>query len=598
MKPKKKKKEFNDLLIPVIAILLILPFVTRLLVYESGFDRYTWFPEQDLLSDFFSYYKSYGLVLTAVVSGIILAVYFVLYRTRIKNMKLFIPLGIYSLIIVASTLFSVDVHTSVVGGMAHFESTFVLIGYVIIAAYTYQMVQSEEDFKNLLKVLVFSVMILGFLGVLQMSGKDVFGFNWFQKLIIPRDYWADYVGNIKNHLSTNAVSLTLFNPNYASVYVSMLIPIFMVRLLSEEKKKIKVIYGVLLGILFLIQFKTYSRTGFLSLLVSFAFMAYFYRSRLKHMIAGCLSGFALLAVLFLLVDAFSSFRFITKLGDTIKSFNRVENEKPLEAIYTDTDFVVINYKGEKLQITFAESIAANSPQFKNAAGEELGGNYNPDTGKLAVTPFQDMKFTGDIREGQELLTVRIDNYDWIFGYNKEQGYYYINDFGKTEKLVSVPAFGFENYGHIASGRGYIWSRSIPLLLKNPLIGTGPDTFPIVFPQGDHVGKANYCKTPYTIIERPHNMYLMIGIQTGILSLILFLVFYFIYFLQSLRIYSRIKSGGYTWQLGLGCLLATISYMISGLFNDSTLQTSPAFWVFLGLGMAANYRLKPHAFSCK
>jgi hypothetical protein len=270
----------------------------------------------------------------------------------------------------------------------------------------------------------------------------------------------------------------------------------------------------------------------------------------------------------------------------------------LEAINTDKDFVTIKYKGEKLQIRFAESITDNNLRFVNAAGEEIGGNYNPDTGNLAVTPFLDMKFTLDTREGQELLTVRIDGYDWIFGYNKEQGYYYINDFGKTEKLVSVPAFGFKNYGHIASGRGYIWSRSLPLLLKNPLIGTGPDTFPLVFPQGDHVGKANYCKTPYTIIERPHNMYLMIGIQTGILSLILFLVFYALYFLQSLRIYSRIKLDGYTSQLGLGCLLATLSYMVSGLFNDSTLQTSPAFWVFIGLGLAANYRLKPHAFSCK
>jgi len=282
----------------------------------------------------------------------------------------------------------------------------------------------------------------------------------------------------------------------------------------------------------------------------------------------------------------------------MKSFNQTENEKPLEAIYTNKDFVTINYKEERLQISFAESISDNKLRFKNAAGEELGGNYNPDTGKLEVTPFLDMKFTRDTREGQALLTVRIEGYDWTFGYNKEQGYYYINDFGKTEKLVSVPAFGFENYGHIASGRGYIWSRSLPLLLKNPLLGTGPDTFPLVFPQWDHVGKANYCKTPYTIIERPHNMYLMIGIQTGIPSLILFLVFYFSYFLQSLRIYGRIKLNGYICQLGLGCLLATISYMVSGLFNDSTLQTSPAFWIFIGLGLAANYRLKSHAFSCK
>ncbi|MDD3174076.1 MAG: O-antigen ligase family protein, partial [Herbinix sp.] len=138
--------------------------------------------------------------------------------------------------------------------------------------------------------------------------------------------------------------------------------------------------------------------------------------------------------------------------------------------------------------------------------------------------------------------------------------------------------------------GYIWSRSIPLLKDTLLLGNGPDTFPIVFPQSDYVGKANNCKTPYTLIEKPHNFYLMIGIQTGIISLISFLVFYLIYLMKSFRIYKNNNFSTLKARIGLGCLVSTLSFMISGFFNDSSLQTTPIFIVLLGLGMDINYKL--------
>ncbi|QHQ61925.1 hypothetical protein Ana3638_14970 [Anaerocolumna sedimenticola] len=588
MRPKKKRKEFNDLLIPIIFLLSIHPFITRLIVYESGLAKYKWFPDNDIVSDFFSYYKSYGLILVAVFAAIILLIYLLLYRSRMKNMKLFIPLGIYSLIIILSAAFSVDVHTSLVGGMAHFESVFVLLGYGVSALYTYQIMKSEEDFKSVLKSMIISSIVMIILGFLQMLGKDIIEFTWFQKLIIPRDYWEEYLGNIKNLLSTNAVSLTLFNPNYASVYVAMLIPVFMVRMLSVDNKKKKVSYIILLCAMLTVQFKTYSRTGFLSIFITILFMGYFYRDRLKQWKKQCTAGLILCFVLFIAVDSLSGFRFITKLNDTFKNVNKTEGNS-LEEILTNKEQVSISYKGVKLQVAIDSS--QGSLAFTDVSGEDKTGLYNKNTNTLELEPFQDIKFMIKNDNGKELLIARINGTDWNFYNDKEQGYIYLNDFGKTEKLEKIDTLGFKNQEHIASGRGYIWSRSIPLLKKNPLTGTGPDTFLLVFPQWDHVGKANNCKTPYTLIEKPHNMYLMIGIQTGVISLLLFLLFYILYFIQSFRIYRKITGNGYIKQLGLGCFLATISYMVSGLFNDSSLQTSPTFWILIGMGLAANYQLR-------
>ncbi|MDD3173206.1 MAG: hypothetical protein PHF63_06050, partial [Herbinix sp.] len=135
MRQQKKKKEFNDLLIPVIFVLALLPFVTRLIIYDAGLSGYSWFPSNDSVNDFFSYYKSYTFIIISIVSAVILVPYFFLQRTRIKDMMPFIPIGIYSFFVLLSSIFSTNRQISIVGGMAHFESVFVLLGYVIMLIY-------------------------------------------------------------------------------------------------------------------------------------------------------------------------------------------------------------------------------------------------------------------------------------------------------------------------------------------------------------------------------------------------------------------------------------------------------------------------------
>jgi hypothetical protein len=39
-------------------------------------------------------------------------------------------------------------------------------------------------------------------------------------------------------------------------------------------------------------------------------------------------------------------------------------------------------------------------------------------------------------------------------------------------------------------------------------------------------------------------------------------------------------------LALGCLLGCVAYMVCGLFSDSTLYTSPVFYVFAGITLSA------------
>src|SRR5690606_8579420 len=117
-----------------------------------------------------------------------------------------------------------------------------------------------------------------------------------------------------------------------------------------------------------------------------------------------------------------------------------------------------------------------------------------------------------------LFYVTIDNHNWFFTNQTGDGsYYYMNNYGRPDKIITAPHALFSGYEGYASGRGYIWSRTLPLLKKHIILGSGADTYMIAFPQQDYVGLSNYGYGDQ-LVTKPHNLYLQVGVQTGLLSL--------------------------------------------------------------------------------
>ena len=177
---------------------------------------------------------------------------------------------------------------------------------------------------------------------------------------------------------------------------------------------------------------------------------------------------------------------------------------------------------------------------------------------------------------------------WNFVNSQEKGgCRYITDTTKKEsEIVSAEAFGFENHQRSFSGRGYIWSRTLPLLKDHIFLGSGPDTFVLEFPQDDylHMRKNGFADT---IMTKPHSWYLQVGVQTGVISLLCLLAFYIWYAVQSVRLYAFRKLSTQTEAFGMAAFIGSIGYMISGISNDSMVVTAPVFWGLMGLGVAAN-----------
>ena len=83
------------------------------------------------------------------------------------------------------------------------------------------------------------------------------------------------------------------------------------------------------------------------------------------------------------------------------------------------------------------------------------------------------------------------------------------------------------------------------------------------------------------------MYLQIGVQTGVLSLIAFLAFYAMYFFSSLVLYMKTEKNSLSVFTGIGILSGSFGYMVVGIINDSIITVAPLFWCLIGLGLAIN-----------
>jgi hypothetical protein len=158
---------------------------------------------------------------------------------------------------------------------------------------------------------------------------------------------------------------------------------------------------------------------------------------------------------------------------------------------------------------------------------------------------------------------------------------------KTGRAVPhgpVDTFGFEGREALGSARGYIWSRSLPLLRQTLLLGFGPDTFAMVFPQQDFAGKFRVYGTTDMLVDKAHNLFLQAALNTGVLSALALAALLAWYLSACVRRYVLRPVAGVRDGIGAACFAGVVGYLGAGMFNDSVVGVAPVFWVLLGLGM--------------
>lgn len=579
----------NYHLIFAFIVICILPLIVRLKLYNTHLEQFNWSDNSPYFIDLFLYYKQWVFIFIAAIMAIIIAIKIYIERKAINVSPIFIPLAIYAGLAFFSALLSEYTSFSFFGSFEQFESIFALLGYCVLAYYTFLFIRTEKDLRSVINFMLIAAIIMGFLGLLQYTGHDFYASDLGYNLIIPEKYRAG--ANLSFNMGKNRVYLSLYNPNYVGTYVALFVPVFLSILIFHRNVK-SVICAVIaiLGLVISVVGAT-SLTGMIGLGVAFlCFIIFMWRDLLKRFyITLPLIVIAILG--FIIVNNTSNQYFTNKLLNNIENSKKVQN---LTDVETKEDCVSLVYKGSRMNVQYVIN-PDQSTEFKiyDDNNQNISAELNTDIGYFEVT---DERFTG-IMIGMDpdiygVFFIRVDNMNYRFTNMTEDGtYYYVNKFNKLDKMVTAPSAVFTGYEAFASQRGYIWSRTIPLLKNNIFLGSGPDTFIMEFPQNDYLNKG-LNGFDGVIITKPHCLYLQIAVQTGILSLIAFLVFYGMYFVSSFRIYIKGRFSSYYAKVGVAIFISTIAYMVTGLANDSSITTAPIFWALIGIGIGVNQKAKP------
>ena len=586
----KQKEGWNWKLLPLQFVLCVLPLVLYLFIGNSGYGEYPWHSMDDSYSDVFLHGKMIVFMIAAVVT-LGLAIYKTIKtdkEIRKENLLRFLPLFGYSFFVLLSTICSENYSFSLLGSMDAKEPIGVLLGYVIVAFYAYIVIDSMEDVKQLTTAAVIGGACMALLGVLQTIGKDPLATEVVQRLFAGNEFINTY-GKLQLNFPVGQAYCTLFNPNYVGTYVAMYVSLVLIGFVMNKKLWKRLVCGLTFVGLLVTLFASQSRTGLIAVIAVAVVMALFLGRKIWKYWYLVIPGVTFVIMSFSLLDTYRD----NLLTNRLKQMFAIEKSSD-PVLGVDTTGNGVRVVCEDTEYTVMMPVSGSGfayIAFEGTEQKEIIYNEDATYGYFTLNNGEVVAIQTAAYEDRYAFGLVINGRNFYFTNQIVAGNYkYINELGRLDECI-VADNVFLGYEAVASGRGYSWGRSIPLLLKNFIVGSGPDTFGIEFPQNDYVAryKSGFDNIIFT---RPHNFFLQMGVQTGTLSLIAFLGFYVIYFVGSCRRYGFQKYERIEEWLGFATFLSTIGFMASGLANDSLIVVTPIFYVLLGMGMAINHKLCP------
>lgn len=584
MKKQKKYSGWNMDLLPLLGVILLLPLIVRIHIENTSLGELPWLPvSMNERADFFLYGKSRVLLILA--GSMIL---FIVDRTVVRgekagNMRCLLPLLGYELFTVLATIFSKTKSFALNGMVEQYEGLYVLLAYGIIAVYSYLVIRSEKD----IDILFFSILTAGVIqsifGIVEICGKEIMNTPIFKRIIL-----GDKYQKLSDHLVFNfmgeayqRVSGTLYNSNYAGIFFGMVLILAVCMMIKWAGwRRIYAVVVSLLSLLCLIG--SGSKTAVFVIVFIFLILAIKLKVRKQRKQCVCLLiGILGIFIGYMLYDCLAGVHTIQRIMDSVMPQKDVEKLTDIQVL---PDHVTFTWQEQEYFLSMEKEGNALYPHVSDEEGKEI--SLTSDETKqicwIKSIGADELYFQCYYKGDVAYLSMTHNGIPWLFT-DVTGEYTYVNIWGKSDEIVKAPAVGFKGKEHWFTSRGYIWSRTIPLLKNNIFVGSGPDTFMLQFPQEDYVARAAQGYGFFSeIITKPHCMYLQIAVQTGIISLVFFLCLPIGTEIKYRRIKREKKQGGITYTEVIGCLISF--YLLTGITNDSMLVMAPFYWMLLGMFM--------------
>lgn len=593
------KFKFEKLHIYTLALIgLILPNIVFLNTIPQPLDSiyYIAFPKGEMNFDFFSY----GKMLFLVFSTVFLSLVFLLNRAKkIKwNNSYYFLLG-YTFFIILSTIQSPFKDLAIRGLGDRYEGVFVLIAYLILFFVAFDATKEKEDRQIILAGIIGGSVIVGLIGIFQYWGFDIFRTKFGQNIITPEKFH-----NFKFNFTFGKYTIysTLYNTNFVGSYMVLMLFLAVGLFLNSSTKKEKIWSYLYALLMFSNWIGCRSRAGLLGggIVVIFSFLLFNKQIKsYKKQLVILISSFAIVFVIMNTVKT-------EEQGNLAEKFTTLGGGKTdLRDVYTENELLIIrdNYcvlklyqKDGKVKF-FNEKNEVLNPSIKREKAFMIDKNNNKTEILINKISLNEEKYS---RFSFNILAQGVLELEYNEGRFNKNGtpnnvkypiylignkYNSVGVNGKIFEIVSIPRLtildGYERFG---SSRGYIWSKSVPLLKDTLFLGYGPDTFSLVFPQNDTFGKTIAFGMGNMIVDKPHNMYVQIGVNTGVISMILFIIGIFIFFLDGIVKYRKSEKLDVEKFLWLG----TLAYFVTALFNDSLISVAPIAWIYFGISAGLIY----------
>lgn len=559
-------------------IILLVPFVVYGHLGDTGLSDFAWFSAHGQALDLFLYHKRNVIILAACLvlvfgAGMLIRGDF---RACPKKLcSLFLPFGIYVCLAVVSSAASPHRAYAWCGMMEQYESIFVVMGYFLICIYAYMACS-----KQLFIAFGFFCSVIGGIGTLQLLGMDIYRTKFVQRLIMP-----EKLRNIAFDITAEAGRsyCSLSNPNYAGVLCCLTIPVLVVLCIRAKSRRGKRLYSIAFVLMFASLLGARSKSGIVVLAVCMVLMAVLFRAKIAekvHLRQKTLNGVILLtAVILCAVSCVLVYRW----GELWSYDDHADTR--ISKIVTREDCVEVVYRGIPLFFRIDENGTTLGTAL--CITDEKGQAYEmvQEEGALRFTEKRLSAVTVTLAQYGDYVALELwdGSFYWYFTNQTAGGAWrYLTHYGKPDKLDS-PAIlvseWLEGKERIANGRGYIWSRTLPILKETVFLGSGQDSFAVVFPNNDYLGKARWGYRDM-IITKPHCMYLQIAVQSGLVSLLMLFVFWgrFVF-----RVFWG-KAQGTHAALLTAVAVGITGYLLMGVTNDASIGVAPVFWLLLGMGL--------------
>lgn len=596
---KKSKRNYGNIkegpihtffMIPILFIIAIVPLIVFAKTIEpDGLEVEYWY-EGIVQFNFFHYYKAIYFIVASYIGGLLLLVLYWTKQLTFVKTKYFLPLIVYLFFVIVSAIFAKDIDVALRGYFDLSQGVFVLIGYVILIFTIINLVREDKHIKFMTWAFIFVGVVIGLIGVGQYFGHDLFKSEFGKLLILPQSLHS-ISDSLNFSFAEYAVYSTLYNTNFVGSFAALMVP-FSFALYFYQKKPIYLITSILfVGLMVFVGFGSNSRAGILGLIVAFILIGVLFRKMIVRKPLQIIIPFLVLVIVGFGLNKVSDGRIINEIKNLslVKDLSNSRDESIvyLENMVFDDFTLEITTNEEDLHLEFS----SNDLQFTNLDGDPLE----------VITTGKRITFVDEAYQNYTFTRSESGSYYTVLAYGHSFNLWLTIDGFKMAGLsgnLGVPSDpdkieAFEGYGDLFSGRLYIWSRSIPLLKNNIIIGAGPDMFPIEFPQDDYVGKLNYMNIN-TLVDKPHNMYLQTGINTGVISLIALLSIFILYIVDSFKLFINSAFLTYKEFIGAGMFISVVAYLVSGIFNDQIMSVAPLFYAMLALGIVINRLIRLEA----